>query len=98
MIRHILFIEFKPEVNLEEIATVKQSFLSMPKKIRGVSSVEWGENDSPEGKNKNFTHCVMMSFENEAARQLYLPHPKHQDLKDIFGPVLKDIVVLDYTL
>ncbi|WFB50474.1 Dabb family protein [Vibrio coralliilyticus] len=98
MIRHILLIQFKPNASCQQIEELKNSFLSMPTKIEGVDSVEWGLNDSPEGKNKNYTHCVMMTFADEAGRDRYLPHPEHDALKEIFRPILEDIVVFDYTV
>ncbi|NRF30478.1 Dabb family protein [Vibrio coralliilyticus] len=98
MIRHILLIQFKPNASSQQIEELKASFLSMPTQIEGVDSVEWGLNDSPEGKNKNYTHCVMMTFADEAGRDRYLPHPEHDVLKEIFRPILEDIVVFDYTV
>ncbi|EMR9966912.1 Dabb family protein [Escherichia coli] len=49
------------------MASVREAFLSVPVRIQGVASVEWGENNSPEGKNAGYTHCVMMTFADEAA-------------------------------
>lgn len=98
MIRHILFITFADDASLEQVNTVRLAFLQIPQQVDGVVSVEWGVNDSPEGKNSSFTHCVLMTFADEAARQCYLPHPAHDALKTIFRAVLKDIIVLDYTV
>ena len=96
MIRHVLFIRFKAAAAATAIDAVKRAFLSMPKQVAGVDAVEWGENDSPEGKNRSFSHCVLMTFADETARQRYLPHPAHESLKAVFSPVLQDIIVLDY--
>ena len=98
MIRHILLIQFKDDTNPLQVEELKQSFLSMPNTIDGVGHVEWGLNNSPEGKNKHYTHCVMMTFSDEAGRQRYLPHPAHDALKNIFRPILEDIIVFDYTV
>ncbi|MCU6239897.1 Dabb family protein [Enterobacter kobei] len=98
MIRHILFITLTDDASPEQINAVRQAFLHIPKRVEGVSRVEWGVNDSPEAKSAGFTHCVLMTFADEAARQRYLPHPAHDTLKSIFIPVLQDIVVLDFTL
>lgn len=98
MIRHILFIALTDDASPEQINAVRQAFLHIPKRVEGGSRVEWGVNDSPEGKSAGFTHCVLMTFADEAARQRYLPHPAHDALKSIFRPVLQDIVVLDFTL
>lgn len=96
MIRHILLIKFKASVQSPQITAVKTLFETMPDKIEGVVDVEWGLNDSPEGMNKNFTHAVLMTFADEAARAHYLPHPQHEALKEEFVPLLDDIIVFDY--
>lgn len=98
MIRHILFITFTDSALPEQILAVRTAFLQIPDRIEGVTNVEWGINDSSEEKNAGFTHCVLMAFADEVARQRYLPHPAHMDLKAIFRPILQDIIVLDYTL
>ncbi|MFQ1750796.1 Dabb family protein [Aeromonas veronii] len=98
MIRHILLIAFKPGTQPAQIDTVRNAFLAIPHQVSGVTVVEWGENDSPEGRDGGFTHSVLMTFADEAARQRYLPHPDHDALKAIFRPVLERIIVLDYTL
>lgn len=96
MIRHILLIKFNESVEATDIETLRGLFISMPEKVEGVMAVEWGLNNSPEHKNQGFTHCVFMTFADEAGRQTYLPHPEHQALKQVFDPLLKDIVVFDY--
>ncbi|MGJ3448800.1 Dabb family protein [Enterobacter sp. PTB] len=97
MIRHILFITFTDCALAEQILVVRTAFLQIPDRIEGVIGVEWGINNSPEGRNSGFTHCVLMTFADEAARLRYLPHPAHEALKVIFRPILRDIIVLDYT-
>ena len=49
MIRHILLIKFKQDAPESELLRLKALFEAMPNLIDGVVSVEWGENDSPEG-------------------------------------------------
>ena len=98
MIRHILLIKFKESVQPADIEAVRQVFLEVPSKISGVTDVEFGENNSPEGKNEGFTHCVFMTFRDEAGRDEYLPHPEHEALKEVFVPTLEDIIVFDYTV
>lgn len=98
MIRHILLIKFKPTALESEVVKLRALFESMPSTIEGVVSVEWGENDSPEGKNQGYSHSVLMTFADEEARERYLPHPAHKALKVVFRPLLEDIIVFDYTL
>jgi len=96
MIRHILLIKFKDAAKPTEINKLKGLFEAIPEAIEGVTAVEWGLNNSPEGMNKGYTHTVLMTFANEQGRQHYLPHPKHQALKQVFIPLLEDIIVFDY--
>jgi len=96
MIRHILLIKFKHSADSSKIDKLSTLFEAMPDKVEGVISVEWGLNDSPENKNKGYTHSVVMTFANEEGRQNYLPHPEHEVLKAFFRPLLEDIIVFDY--
>lgn len=98
MIRHILLMSFNDGTSQEQITLLRDAFLYIPRRIEGVVSVEWGENDSPESKNAGYTHCVLMTFKDDNARQCYLPHPEHEALKLILRPLLRNIIVLDYAL
>jgi hypothetical protein len=81
---------------VNEINTVHHEFLTIKNKIDGIVDIEWGENNSPEGLNKDYSHSVLMTFKDVKSRDAYLPHPAHEKLKEIFKPTLKDIVVFDY--
>ncbi|ETI60619.1 Dabb family protein [Marinomonas profundimaris] len=96
MIRHVLFIHYKDQAKEDDIATSLRNFEQIKNKIDGIEAVEWGLNNSPEGRNKDYTHCVLMTFVDEAARDAYIPHPEHDVLKAQLGPILEDITVFDY--
>lgn len=97
MIRHLLLIQFKDSVTPGQIDEVEALFLAIPAKVNGVLAVEWGLNDSPEHKNKGYTHAVLMNFADEAGRRNYLPHPEHDALRAVFKPLVEDIIVFDYS-
>jgi hypothetical protein len=98
MIRHVLLLEFKLGVTESDMLSVFKEFESMPSKVDGVLSVEWGLNNSPENINRGFTHCVFMTFADEQGRNNYLPHPEHELLKAELDPLLENIIVLDYQI
>jgi hypothetical protein len=98
MIRHVLLLSFKPHVSESDMLAAFKNFESMPEKIDGVASVEWGWNNSPENISRGFTHCVFMTFADEQGRENYLPHPQHEALKAQLDPLLENIIVLDYQL
>lgn len=98
MIRHIMLVALKPEASQGELAAAQHAFNTIGDKIPGILGVEWGENDSPEGKNKGYQLAIVMTFADELARQGYLVHPQHDELKVHFRKIISDIIVIDYTL
>jgi hypothetical protein len=98
MVRHILLMKFKSKASPKQIQEVLEDFESIPTKIDGISDVEWGENNSPEKLNDDYSHCIQITFTNEKGRQNYLPHPEHETLKKKFTDVLEKIVVFDYSI
>ena len=97
-IRHIVCLKFKNDASPNQIREIEQKFPALQQSIPGIISIEWGRNNSPEGLNKDFTHCFIVTFENEDARSLYLPHPNHQAFVDILKPLLDDVFVIDFNL
>ena len=97
-IRHIVCLKFKEEASSKQIGEIEKSFPALQQSIPGIVSIEWGTNNSPEGLNKNFTHCFIVTFKDEEARSNYLPHPNHQAFVDILKPLLDDVFVIDFNL
>ena len=97
-IRHIVCLKFIEEASLEQIGEIEKKFPALQDSIPGIVSIEWGTNNSPEGLNKAFTHCFIITFTDEKARSNYLPHPDHQAFVDILKPLLDDVFVIDFNL
>lgn len=95
-LRHIVLIKFKAESTPEDIQKVEAAFAALPSKISEIKDFEWGLNNSPEGLNKDFTHCFFVTFESEEGRAIYLPHPAHLAFVEVLKPQLEDVLVLDY--
>jgi hypothetical protein len=98
VIRHVLLVKPKTESTSEQIETARSAFVNIQQNIPGIISVEWGFNTSPEGKHQGYDLCIIMTFENEAYRDAYLPHPKHEALKQDFAPIIDDIIVVDFNV
>ena len=97
--RHIVIFKYKPDATDEEIEKVTEALGGLKETIPGIVSFEYGVNDSPEDFNKEFTHVYMFTFEDAAARDAYLPHPKHKEFGKMLGnmDVVEDIFVVDYS-
>ena len=97
-IRHVVCFKFKEDATKEQIAKVEKAFedLKKQKKIVEIENLEWGTNNSPEGLNKGFTHCFILTFADEKARDAYLPHPDHKAFGEVLKPILADVFVIDF--
>jgi hypothetical protein len=42
------------------------------------------------------THCFILTFNSEADRDSYLPHPDHKAFGELLGPCLEQVTVVDY--
>ena len=93
---HVVSLKFKPEAKPEQIKAVEQAFAALKTKIPGITSMNWGTNVSPEKHDKGFTHCFVVTFANEKDRDAYLPHPEHKAFGKVLGPVMADVMVIDF--
>jgi len=96
LLRHIVMFKFKDEATPANVKEVEAEFAALKTHIPEVIGFEWGLNNSPEELNQGFTHCFFVSFENEAGREVYLPHPKHLEFVKMIGPLVDKALVFDY--
>jgi hypothetical protein len=97
-VRHVVVFKFKPGASDAHIREVTDAFRGLRTKIPGITAFEDGVNNSPEKKNLGFTHVYLLTFEDVAARDAYLPHPEHKKFGELLGKlgVLEDAFVVDY--
>jgi hypothetical protein len=95
-LRHVVSLKFKQGTSPEQIRKVEEAFRALKKQIPQIAALEWGTNNSPEKHDKGFTHCFILTFNSEADREAYLPHPDHKAFGKVLGPVLEDVFVLDF--
>jgi len=95
-LRHVVCIKFKTGTDAKEIQKVENAFRNLKQKIPGIVSLEWGTNVSPEKHDKGFTHCFILGFKSEKARDAYLVHPEHKKFGKLLGPVMDDVFVIDF--
>jgi Stress responsive A/B Barrel Domain len=93
---HIVHFKFKKEATPEQIKKVETEFAALKAKIGEIQSMEWGTDSSPEKLSDGFTHCWVITFKNEKARDAYLVHPDHTAFVKIVGPVLEKPLVVDF--
>ena len=78
MIRHCVFVRFRPEVSRNERDAILAEIAAL-KRLSGILAVHLGANVSPEaGMDKGFTEGFIVDFKDAASRDAYLVDPAHQ--------------------
>lgn len=96
MLYHVVTVKFKEGAKPEQIKEAEKAFAALKEKIPGIVTLNWGTNVSPEKKDKGFTHCFVLTFASEKDRDAYLPHPEHKAFGKVLGPVVGDVMVIDF--
>ncbi|MDX1591133.1 MAG: Dabb family protein [Balneolaceae bacterium] len=95
-LRHVVLFSFTESSTPDDIRQIEEAFAALPSQIDVIQDFEWGINNSPEGLDKGFTHCFIVTFQSEEGRDIYLPHPAHQEFVELLSPHLDDVLVVDY--
>ncbi len=79
MIRHCVFIRFKPSFTRAERKTIFAEISALKGRLPGLLAVHTGTNVSPEtGMDKGFAEGFMVDFAGVAASETYQNDPAHK--------------------
>lgn len=79
MIRHCVFIRFRPEVSEAEKAAIFAEISELKERLPGFLDAHIGANVSPEvGMDKGYSNGFIVDFVDAAARDAYLEDPDHR--------------------
>lgn len=97
-VRHVVVIKFKSHIDADQLVEITNRFRNLKTLIPGITAFEYGENNSTEGANRGLTHVFLLTFENAAARDAYLPHADHQAFVAYMGEndALDEVFIIDY--
>ena len=96
MLRHLVLFAFKTSSSEQNIQNIEVAFVHLKHQIKEVTAFEWGLNVSPENHAQGFTHCFLLTFEDESDRDVYLKHPAHVSFGRQLEPHLEKVCVIDY--
>ena len=95
-LRHVVLFSFKEDTPKEQIEALENAFRALPQGIDEVFNFEWGTDISVENLAQGFTHCFILTFENESDRDTYISHPVHKAFVAMLQPHLEKALVVDY--
>ncbi len=95
--RHAVFFAFKEGTPEAKIAEIEKAFGALKNEIPSIIDYEWGVSESVEKLNEGFTHCFLVTFEDKAGLEAYIPNTAHQAFVKMLKPHLQKAFVFDYT-
>jgi hypothetical protein len=97
-VNHIALIKFNEGTSSEQIDNVFDQLLDLSENVPGVENFVSGPNTSPENLNQGYTHGLVMTFTDAAARDAYLSHSEHERVKNELLPLVESVIVFDFEL
>ncbi len=95
-LRHVVLFKWKEDAGTEQILTNEKAFSSLPDKISTIKAFEWGHDCGVEGLSDGFTHCYLLTFDNNEGIETYSPHPAHKEFGDVIRSSKDKVLVFDY--
>lgn len=96
VLKHVVLFKFKDSATPEQVAEVVRAFKDLKNKIDGIVDFEYGTDVSTENRAQGFTHCFLVTFKDDKARDAYLVHPQHMAFGSLVGPRLEKVLVVDF--
>ncbi|EAU8963677.1 hypothetical protein EKW71_22575 [Salmonella enterica] len=78
--------------------SVIRLFQHISNSVRGVLNFEYGLNVCNESCKAKYSRCVVIDFRSELAKERYLVHKEHIQLKERLLEITSDIDVVDINL
>ncbi|MDE2447224.1 MAG: Dabb family protein, partial [Alphaproteobacteria bacterium] len=78
MIRHVVLFKLRSGLPPETADNIFTALKALQSQIPGIIAISTGADVSPEGLQRGNSHGFTVDFVDAAARDIYLPHPKHQ--------------------
>lgn len=82
MIRHIVLIKFKSEVEEATIETLFHNLATLTQKLDGASGFTGGKSKSPEHIERGYMHGFVIDFDAWETLNTYQKHPDHIAVSD----------------
>lgn len=94
-VTHIVLIRWSNESSEATQEEVAQRVRDLGDRIDGIRSVVEGPSNSPEGLERGYDYGFVITFDDVAARDAYLPHPEHSPVAALIGTAAEEVLVFD---
>lgn len=92
---HVVLLQWAPDADDAAREAVRAGVRGLATAVPGIRSLEEGPSVSPEGLEQGNDYGFVVTFEDAAARDAYLPHPEHLVVADAIGRAAARVTVFD---
>lgn len=95
-LRHVVAFKFKPEITTEQMQKATIDFHNLKAQIPQIIEFEGGGDIAVQKKEGKYTHCFVVTVNNEKDLATYSEHPVHKAFSKSVDPLLAEVMVVDY--
>ena len=92
---HVVLVQWRPDSAPDGREAVRAAVRGMASRIPGIIALEEGPSVSPEGLERGNDYGFVVTFDDAAARDAYLPHAEHLAVADRIGAEAAQVTVFD---
>ena len=92
---HVVLVRWRPDSDDEARNGVRAGVRGLAGVVPGIRALEEGPSVSPEGLEQGNDYGFVVTFDDAAARDAYLPHPEHRQVADAIGRTAAQVTVFD---
>ena len=95
-VKHVVLIRFKQGSLEEHTQKFFNEILDATESIPGIEDYVSGPNSSPEGLAQGYTHALIITFTDSAARDAYLANPENERIRGLLASSTDSLLVFDF--
>lgn len=92
---HVVLVRWRGDADAGAREAVRAGVRGLRRAIPGVLAIEEGPSVSPEGLEQGNEYGFVVTFQDAAARDAYLPHPAHLVVAEAIGRATERVTVFD---
>jgi len=94
MIKHLVFMKFKPDVGEEQIEKLRNSLSALPAKIPEIKEYSFGKDVMHSERSMDF--ALVSAFTDLDALKRYSEDPDHQSVLSLVRTLTEKTLTVDY--
>ena len=94
MLKHIVFLKFKPGTSEDDIMDIEKGLAGLPDRIPEIKRYEFGRDILRSDRSYDF--ALLSEFKDQDAMKQYQIHPYHFAVLNKINAVCEDIIAVDF--